>query len=156
MSPHSHVGATAPCPHPGGETQGPKAMVPCIDQTPDETIQGTQLPIIGRKASVRDCRNIFRQELKRNQECTPLSTITVRWLPSKDMPEMLHRWVILQDLCKYGPIDSVIFTGEKCSQVVFSNILSACKAINCHSVRHPKYPFYCFWYYPFMMQSYRF
>ncbi|XP_038652301.1 uncharacterized protein LOC119965581 [Scyliorhinus canicula] len=122
----------------------------------DDSLQIAQLPFVPRKPFKNECRNEFRKELKRNKECTPLSTVTVRWAIRKDMPDMLYRWFILQELCKYGPIDSVIFSGHRCAQVVFSDILSACKAINFHSVRLPEQLYRCFWYYPFMMQNYKF
>ncbi|XP_078055228.1 uncharacterized protein LOC144479967 [Mustelus asterias] len=122
----------------------------------DATCQVAQLPYLARKISKNECRNEFRKELKRNNECTPLSTVTVRWTIRKDMPDVLYRWFILQELCKYGPIDSVIFSGHRCAQVVFSDILSACKAMNTHSVRLPEQLYHCFWYYPFMMKNYRF
>ncbi|XP_059508351.1 testis expressed protein 56-like [Stegostoma tigrinum] len=123
---------------------------------PDDTLQVTQLPILARKSIITECRNEFRKELKRNTECTPLSTVIVRWSIRKDMPDTLYRWFILQDLCKYGPIESVIFSGHRCAQVVFSDILSACKAINTHSVRVAEQRYHCFWHYPFMKQNYRF
>ncbi|XP_078391944.1 uncharacterized protein LOC144674479 [Cetorhinus maximus] len=128
----------------------------CTVPPTDDLLQATRLPILAGKPSKTECRNEFQKKLRRNKECTPLSTVIIRWSVRKDMPDTLYRWFILQELCKYGPIDSVIFYGHRCAQVVFSDMLSACKAINTHSVRLPGQLYNCFWYYPFMMQNYRF
>ncbi|XP_067910636.1 uncharacterized protein [Heterodontus francisci] len=186
------------------------AMECCGLLCQEDMLQVTQLPILTRKPSINECQNEFRKELKRDKECTPLSTVIVSstfiprgggehsncvpeprrfgemqrerswkfggksksditinrehgetasrpgWSIRKDMPDTLYRWFILQELCKYGPIDSVIFSGHRHAQVVFSDILSACKVVNTHSTGLPEKLYHCFWYYPFMMQNYRF
>ncbi|XP_033010535.1 uncharacterized protein C6orf201 homolog [Lacerta agilis] len=79
----------------------------------------------------------------------PLATIIARWTPNS-MSAHYDRQSVIQELKKFGDIESVTPFGRQTVIVVFKEICSACKAVSAFPPECSEGGIRCFWHHKFM------
>ncbi|KAH0617951.1 hypothetical protein JD844_016751 [Phrynosoma platyrhinos] len=85
---------------------------------------------------------VYRQD-------APMATIVARWTP-KSMSTQYDQKSVLQELAKFGEIESVAPFGRQTVIVVFKEVTSACKAMSAFPPNGPDRSMQCFWHHKFM------
>ncbi|XP_062986085.1 testis expressed protein 56-like [Elgaria multicarinata webbii] len=79
----------------------------------------------------------------------PLATVVARWTPNS-MSTQYDQQSVIEELAKFGDIESVTPFGRQTVIVIFKEITSACKAVNAFPPNCPERGMQCFWHHKFM------
>ncbi|XP_077209218.1 testis expressed protein 56-like [Paroedura picta] len=79
----------------------------------------------------------------------PMATVIARWTPNSISGQHDQQSTV-QELAKFGDIESVTSFGRQTIVVVFKEIRSACKAIRAFPPRGPNQNLQCVWHHKFM------
>ncbi|KAF7246067.1 hypothetical protein EYD10_07869 [Varanus komodoensis] len=85
---------------------------------------------------------VYRQD-------APLATVVARWTP-KSMSTQYDQQLVIEELGKFGDIESITPFGRQTVIVKFKEIRSACKAVSAFPANGPDKGMRCFWHHKFM------
>ncbi|XP_061466830.1 testis expressed protein 56-like [Rhineura floridana] len=109
--------------------------------------QPDHMPLIKRFFSNKIAKEhkafgVYRQD-------APLATVIARWTPNS-MSGHYDKQSVIQELAKFGDIESVTPFGRQTVIVIFKEICSACKAVSAFPPDCPERGMRCFWHHKFM------
>ncbi|KYO35499.1 hypothetical protein Y1Q_0008063 [Alligator mississippiensis] len=90
------------------------------------------------------------RKLRVNRKGTPISTVVVRWIRRNKLASYNHQSV-MEELSRFGTVESVDFIGRQTAIVVFRDIISACKVVNAFPAK-PGERIQCVWHDKFMSE----
>ncbi|XP_044860015.1 uncharacterized protein C6orf201 homolog [Mauremys mutica] len=91
------------------------------------------------------------RQFRFNLKDTPMSAVTVRWTKRNILASYDYHSVI-QELSRFGAIESVTPSGRQTAVVIFKDIISACKAMNAFPANNPGRRIQCVWHHKFMSE----
>uniref|UniRef100_A0A8C8RMG5 RRM domain-containing protein n=1 Tax=Pelusios castaneus TaxID=367368 RepID=A0A8C8RMG5_9SAUR len=91
------------------------------------------------------------RQFRWNIKDTPMSTIIVRWI-KRNMLASYDYHSVIQELKRFGALESVTPFGRQTAVVTFKDITSACKAVNAFPANNPGRRIQCVWHHKFMSE----
>uniref|UniRef100_A0A674J328 RRM domain-containing protein n=1 Tax=Terrapene triunguis TaxID=2587831 RepID=A0A674J328_9SAUR len=91
------------------------------------------------------------RQFRLNIKDTPMSAVIVRWIKRNILASYDYHSVI-QELSRFGAIESVTPSGRQTAVVIFKDIISACKAMNAFPANDPGRRIQCVWHHKFMSE----
>ncbi|KAG6925289.1 chromosome 6 orf 201, partial [Chelydra serpentina] len=91
------------------------------------------------------------KQFRLNLKDTPMSAVIVRWI-KRNMLASYDYHSVIQELSRFGAIESVTPSGRQTAIVIFKDIISACKAMNAFPANNPSRRIQCVWHHKFMSE----